>query len=200
MRGDKTRELEEYERLILIGPQRLVRGENDTEVPDGYYELGEGVPFPHDGARDQDSVAVHVVELYDFDKMSLEREEERPAFDSWPPVVQMGMRTLWRTQFLRPPSVHKVTRQRRMVDPERRAELAEKKRQATQEEKKELRKKVRELERQTEKGKRQKPKKRAPQNQREHSEVQTAAQALQEEQRQRRAEMAMEKARRARRA
>ena len=205
LRGDKTRALEEYDRLVLVGPQRLVRGEHDTDVPEGYYELGEGVPFPVDGRNDRNDpnhVAVQVVELYDFEKMSLFSKDEQPAYDDWPEAVQMRMHMFWPTQLLLPPVLQKVTRQPRTVNPERRADLAEKRHQASREENKELRKKVRELERQAEKekGKRQKPKKRAPQTQREHSEVRTAAQVLQEEQRQRRAEIAMEKARLARRA
>jgi hypothetical protein len=200
LRGDKTRALEEYERLVLVGPQRLVRGENHTELPEGYYELGEGWPFPIEGAKDPDRVAVQVVELYDFEKMSLVREDEQPAYDDWPEAVQMGLQVLWPTQLLLPPLRQKVTRQPRTVDPERRAELAEQKAQATREQNKELQKKVRDLERQAEKAKRKPKKRRVPQTQREHSEVQTAAQALQEEQRQRRADMAMEKARLARRA
>ena len=133
LRGDKTRALEEYERLILIGPQRLVRGENDTDVPEGYYELGEGAPFPIEGAKDPDRVAVHVVELYDFEKMSLAREDEQPAYDDWPEAVQMGLQVLWPAPLLLPPLRQKVTRQPRQVDPERRAELAEQKAQATRE-------------------------------------------------------------------
>ena len=200
LRGDKTRALEEYERLILIGPQRLVRGENDTDVPEGYYELGEGAPFPIEGAKDPDRVAVNVVELYDFEKMSLVREDEQPAYDDWPEAVQMGLQVLWPAPLLLPPLRQKVTRQPRQVDPERRAELAEQKAQATREQNKELQKQLRDLERQAEKAKRKPKKRRVPQTQREHSEVQTAAQAHQEEQRQRRKDMAMENARRARRA
>jgi hypothetical protein len=103
-RGDKTRALEEYERLILIGPQRLVRGENDTDVPQGYYQLGEGAPFPFEGAKDPDRVAVHVLKLYDFDKMSLVREDEQSAYDDWPEAVQMGLQVLWPAPLLQPPS------------------------------------------------------------------------------------------------
>ena len=122
MMGDKTRALEEYERLILIGPQRLVRGENDTDVPQGYYELGEGAPFPFEGAKDQDRVAVNVVELYDFDKMSLVREDEEPAYVDWPEAVQMGLQVLWPAPLLLPPLRQTVTQQPRQVDHQREAE------------------------------------------------------------------------------
>lgn len=198
--GQKTRALEEYERLVLVGPQRLVRGKHDTDVPEGYYELGEGVPFPVEDRNDPDHVAVHVVELYGFENMSLVREDEHPACDDWPEAVQIGLDILWPTELLLPPLAHKVTRPPRTVNPERRAELAEKRHQASREEIKALKKKVREFERQAEKQKPKKPKKRVPQKQRENSSEPTAIQAHQEEQKKRRAEMAIQKARLARRA
>ena len=191
LRGDKTRALEEYERLILIGPQRLVRGENDTEVPEGYYELGEGAPFPIEGAKDPDRVAVHVVELYDFEKMSLVREDEQPACDDWPEAVQMGLQVLWPAPLLLPPARQKVTRQPRQVDHQRQAERAK-------EQNKELRKQVRALEKDAAKAKMaksKKPRTKKPRKEREYTDVQTSRQAHQEEQRRRREEQALQNAR-----
>ena len=201
LRGDKTRALEKYERLVLVGPQRLVRGESDTDIPEGYYELGEGAPCPVEGQNVPDRMAVHVVELYDTEKMSLYRAGEQPAYNEWPAVVQTGQDVLWPTRLLLPPEVQTATRKQRPVDPVRLLELKEKKIQATQKENKVLRKKVRVLEKEEEKRKVKKAKqKRAPQTEREHSTVQAAIQVLQDEQRQRRADEAMQKARLARRA
>jgi hypothetical protein len=198
MMGDKTRAraLEEYQRLILIGPQRLVRGENDTDVPQGYYTLGEGAPFPFEGAKDPDRVAVHVVELYDFHKMSLVREDEQPAYDDWPEAVQLGLQVLWPAPLLQPPARQTVTQQPRQVDHQREAERVKKQNQAHLEELKKLKKQVRALEKAAKKA--QKPKKPRTQKTREerqYTDVQTATEAHQEEQRRRRGEKALKEKR-----
>jgi hypothetical protein len=199
MMGDNTmaRALEEYQRLILIGPQRLVRAENDTDVPQGYYKLGEGAPIPFEGAKDPDRVAVHVVELYDSDKMSLEREDEQPAYDDWPEAVQVGHRMPWPAPLLLPPARQTVTQQPRQVDHQREAERFKKQNQAYLKEIKELKKQVRSHERAAKKKaqKSKKPRTQKTREERQYTDVQTATEAHQEEQRRRRGEKALKELR-----